>query len=848
MPANPYPERGRSTVRLDESSAQQNATRSSDDGSARVRSTKRRSSSSPSSNNEKSRPKIEKWTLGILNDKKTEEVPGTVLLLSSNRNEPLGLEYQQGRRSSSSMPAQPMSPRRLSVASKKRTKDGQVILDPQPDDSLNDPLNWPAWRRDMALLSLGFYCMLGGGMTPILAAGFNNVAQSFHVAYSRVALTTGLYMMGLGVGSVVFSPTAILFGKRPVYLASAVMFILTSVWCALAPNYAQLATARVFQGISVSPVECLPSASIAEIFFLHERAFLSAVIINAKGWRWVFWVVTIVAGFGLLVLFLFVPETFWDRTPRPKSRRPTVHRSWSNILHHPLHQNKDNAAGRQPLDSTALQAAIDKAMTPRQHRLHEQNVHARFEEEIEDDKIEQHEVEVKDHSDPISSAHYHPSAPDEKPHKDLASSTDGANDVKDPEDTNRGNAEEMGPVAKPALVALPRKKLKPTGLTMPPSPDPRSFSRPWDGSHSGEPLTLPLASMPPSSRSATARFSVNDPTVPHLHNLNSPYYVELERTDDYLSHHAVPESTSDRSRDPNQGVARSDTAATIPGTPVHLEKTRSSSINEGLPSPRLIRYTTNLKQSPPKSYIETLRPWNGRLSKANWFRVALRPFILFAYPSVLWSTLVYSLSIGWLIVLSESISNIYRNRDTYNFTALQAGLVYISPFVGGILGTAVAGRVSDIIVRFMARKNGGVYEPEFRLVMAIPVAISTSVGLMGFGWSAQERDAWIVPTIFFGIISFGCSLGSTTSITFCVDSYRQYAGEALVTLNFSKNIFHGLVFSLFFANWLEGDGPKTTFLAIGGIQLACMFTAIPMYIYGKRARMWTVRRAFMENF
>lgn len=45
-----------------------------------------------------------------------------------------------------------------------------------------------------------------------------------------------------------------------------------------------------------------------------------------------------------------------------------------------------------------------------------------------------------------------------------------------------------------------------------------------------------------------------------------------------------------------------------------------------------------------------------------------------------------------------------------------------------------------------------------------------------------------MPTIFFGLISFGCSLGSTTAITFAVDSYRQYAGEALVTLNFSKNI------------------------------------------------------------
>lgn len=159
----------------------------------------------------------------------------------------------------------------------------------------------------------------------------------------------------------------------------------------------------------------------------------------------------------------------------------------------------------------------------------------------------------------------------------------------------------------------------------------------------------------------------------------------------------------------------------------------------------------------------------------------------------------------------------------------------------------VAGRVSDAIVKAMSRRNGGLYEPEFRLVMAIPIAISSVTGLIGFGWSAQFDQRWIVPTDFFGIVSFGCSLGSTTSITFCIDSYRQYAGEALVTLNFSKNIFHGLVFSLFVTEWLAHDGPRIVFIWIGIIQIVVCLSSIPMYIFGKRARQWTVRRNLMER-
>lgn len=165
-------------------------------------------------------------------------VLGTVLLLSAHRNEPLGMRHAPRNTSASSLPSPyPSTPpsirestQRAQTPDKKKTADGAIILDPQPDDSSNDPLNWSAWRRDSSLLSLGFYCMLGGGMTPILAAGYNNVSQAFNVTEQRVALTTGLYMMGLGVGSVIASPTAILFGKRPVYLSFAVIFILSAVW------------------------------------------------------------------------------------------------------------------------------------------------------------------------------------------------------------------------------------------------------------------------------------------------------------------------------------------------------------------------------------------------------------------------------------------------------------------------------------------------------------------------------------------------------------------------------------------------------------------------------------------
>lgn len=59
---------------------------------------------------------------------------------------------------------------------------------------------------------------------------------------------------------------------------------------------------------------------------------------------------------------------------------------------------------------------------------------------------------------------------------------------------------------------------------------------------------LPQASEPVSaqpSNNSEAKYTEDDPSLPTLHNLNSPYYVELERSSDYLSFPAAPKITID---------------------------------------------------------------------------------------------------------------------------------------------------------------------------------------------------------------------------------------------------------------------------------------------------------------
>ncbi len=496
---------------------------------------------------------------------------------------------------------------------KKRTANGKIILEPQPEESMNDPLNWSVLRRDAALLSLGFYCMVGGGMTPILAAGFTNVANTYHVTIPQVALTTGLYMMGLGFGSVIASPTAIAFGKRPVYLVFSLVFLLTAVWCALSPNYASLVTARVIQGIAVSPVECLPSATIAEvcqipyfhpgqwtklrdkiqIFFLHERAYrlgiytllllggknlvplVSAAIIQSLSWQWVFWIVAIIVGFCFFLLFFLVPETFWDRTPRPhQSKRRSSVRSLQRYSSH-LAQNADQLQSKaNPWDSA-----------------------------MESEKI---------------------------PRSD------------EPQSTISGSIAQRRQQKRAHFSLMENEKDsvldKPTRFYADPTADEGRL-----GEKSEKRAAL-------SPRSGSPGRGVPQPSQTHSTIL--PY--NPARVDDYFSAQLtshIDDTEAARYVDTNETMSSTDMGS--PEVPMH--------------------YTKFYRSQPPKSFTQSLKPYSGRLNHASWLRVAFRPFILFAYPAILWSAAVYSLSVGWLIVLSESVSSIYRNKATYNFSALSTG-------------------------------------------------------------------------------------------------------------------------------------------------------------------------------
>lgn len=141
--------------------------------------------------------------------------------------------------------------------------------------------------------------------------------------------------------------------------------------------------------------------------------------------------------------------------------------------------------------------------------------------------------------------------------------------------------------------------------------------------------------------------------------------------------------------------------------------------------------------TPKKTYAQMLLPFSGRLSDESYWKLLLRPFPLFGHPAILWACLIQGTMIGWTVFIGVVLAAIFLGPPIF-WDEVKTGYAYTGAFIGAVLGFLIAGGLADWSAKYMTRKNGGIYEPEFRIVLVIPQLIFGCAGLFGFGVSASR--------------------------------------------------------------------------------------------------------------
>ena len=211
-----------------------------------------------------------------------------------------------------------------------------------------------------------------------------------------------------------------------------------------------------------------------------------------------------------------------------------------------------------------------------------------------------------------------------------------------------------------------------------------------------------------------------------------------------------------------------------------------------------IEVGSHTSPQPPKkrTYIQTLKVFNGTLTQESIFKIFVRPIAFLILPPVIWATLVMSVTIGFLVAISSNFASAFN--EVYGFAPYQSGLCFVAGIVGSLLGIFGGGWFSDWTANILTKRNNGIREPEMRLPSITLGLIASPLALTLYGVGIQQKLHWMVPTLGLGLcefylsdflityqltrpVSFAITQATNVSLVYTIDAYRPVAGEIVVT-------------------------------------------------------------------
>jgi hypothetical protein len=242
-----------------------------------------------------------------------------------------------------------------------------------------------------------------------------------------------------------------------------------------------------------------------------------------------------------------------------------------------------------------------------------------------------------------------------------------------------------------------------------------------------------------------------------------------------------------------------------------------------------------------KTYLQKLTLLDKK-REFHLFRMMMRPLLFFSFPSVVYAGFSYGSNLIWFNVLNGTASLILSGQP-YNFPSSMVGLAYISPLIGVACGSFYSGMIGDKIVLWLARRNKGVLEPEYRLWLFSASLIIIPGSLILWGIGAAHHIHWFGLVFAMGVIAASNSIGVQLSVSYCIDSYKDLSGEAMVTVIIIRNTM-SFAMGYGITPWVTDMGYQNAFIVAAFAGLGQVLTFLAVVKWGKGWRNMTKARYY----
>ncbi len=204
----------------------------------------------------------------------------------------------------------------------KQLSDALISADNVVQANPSIPIN--KWMILILAASSGFITTLDSSIVNI---GLPAISQTFHVGISgQIEWIIIGYLVIIAATLLTFGRLADMFGRKPIFMAGLIIFIIGSALSGMAPTLLLLIIARLFQGLGGALIFSVNIAMITSTFPVNERGLalglntvvvslgvsagptIGGIITQYLTWRWIFYVNVPIGIAVLLTAFHFYRE------------------------------------------------------------------------------------------------------------------------------------------------------------------------------------------------------------------------------------------------------------------------------------------------------------------------------------------------------------------------------------------------------------------------------------------------------------------------------------------------------------------------------------------------------------
>ncbi|KAF5020983.1 hypothetical protein F66182_6995 [Fusarium sp. NRRL 66182] len=218
--------------------------------------------------------------------------------------------------------------------------DGHTVLLPQPTDDPSDPLNWSWTRKHLVLFTIAWAALCADFTSAAGSSIIFDQAADWHISPGRANQPNAINILMNGIGGLLWVPLSSIWGRAPVLFWTNVAGLAVNIGTAVAPNYDTYFAMRALSGLFLTSGQTIAIAFLRDIFFYHERArkiglwavlYIASpylgpclgnfVIYETSHWPDIWWMGSGVAGAQLVLVLLFIDETWYNRDV-PQDNQP----------------------------------------------------------------------------------------------------------------------------------------------------------------------------------------------------------------------------------------------------------------------------------------------------------------------------------------------------------------------------------------------------------------------------------------------------------------------------------------------------------------------------------------------